>query len=139
MNFKYFPHTPGDIAEMLARCGVKDIDALYSDVPEEVRLKGDYDLPEAKSEAELRAHFAALGKKNTPLTCFAGAGVYDHYIPAVVPSICARSERVIAREWWGIIARMNAVSSSGFTSSRSQARVSFTSCRSRKAVPPVRW
>lgn len=92
MNFKYFPHTPGDIAEMLARCGVKDIDALYSDVPEEVRLKGDYDLPEAKSEAELRAWFAALGKKNTPLTCFAGAGVYDHYIPAVVPSICGRSE-----------------------------------------------
>lgn len=92
MNFKYFPHTPGDIAEMLARCGVKDIDALYSDVPEEVRLQGDYDLPEAKSEAELRAWFAALGKKNTPLTCFAGAGVYDHYIPAVVPSICARSE-----------------------------------------------
>ena len=92
MNFKYFPHTPDDIAAMLARCGVKDIDELYSDVPEEVRLKGDYDLPEAMSEAELRAHFAELGKKNTPLTCFAGAGVYDHYIPAVVPSICARSE-----------------------------------------------
>ena len=92
MNFKYFPHTPDDIAAMLARCGVKDIDELYSDVPEEVRLKGDYDLPEAMSEAELRAHFAELGKKNTPLTCFAGAGVYDHYIPAVVPSLCARSE-----------------------------------------------
>ena len=92
MNFKYFPHTPDDIATMLARCGVKDIDELYSDVPEEVRLKGDYDLPEAMSEAELRAHFVALGKKNTPLTCFAGAGVYDHYIPSVVPSICARSE-----------------------------------------------
>ena len=46
MNFKYFPHTPDDIATMLARCGVKDIDALYSDVPEAVRLKGDYDLPE---------------------------------------------------------------------------------------------
>ena len=92
MNFKYFPHTPDDIATMLARCGVKDIDALYSDVPEAVRLQGDYDLPEAMSEAELRAHFAELGKKNKPLTCFAGAGVYDHYIPAVVPSICARSE-----------------------------------------------
>jgi glycine dehydrogenase subunit 1 len=92
MNFKYFPHTPDDIAAMLARCGVKDIDELYSDVPEEVRQKGEYDLPEAMSEAELRAHFAELGKKNTPLTCFAGAGVYDHYIPAVVPSICARSE-----------------------------------------------
>jgi glycine dehydrogenase subunit 1 len=92
MNFKYFPHTPDDIATMLARCGVKDIEELYSDVPEEVRLKGDYDLPEAMSEEELRAHFAELGKKNTPLTCFAGAGVYDHYIPAVVPSICARSE-----------------------------------------------
>ncbi len=92
MNFKFFPHTADDIATMLSRCGVKGIDDLYADVPEEVRLQGDYDLPEAMSEVELRAWFDCLGKKNRLLTCFAGAGVYDHYVPAVVPFVCARSE-----------------------------------------------
>ncbi|EGN58036.1 hypothetical protein PRBRB14_15660 [Hallella multisaccharivorax DSM 17128] len=92
MNFKFFPHTADDIATMLGRCGVKGIDDLYADVPEEVRLQGDYDLPEAMSEVELRAWFDCLGKKNRLLTCFAGAGVYDHYVPAVVPFVCARSE-----------------------------------------------
>lgn len=92
MNFKYFPHTPDDIATMLQRCGVTSADDLYADVPEAVRFKGDYDLPEPMSEAELRQWFNALGAKNTPLTCFAGAGIYDHYVPAVVPSIAARSE-----------------------------------------------
>lgn len=92
MNFKYFPHTPDDMATMLGRCGVTSVDELFADVPEAVRLKGDYDLPEPMSEVELRQWFNALGAKNTPLTCFAGAGVYDHYVPAVVPSIAARSE-----------------------------------------------
>lgn len=84
MNFKYFPHTPDDMATMLGRCGVTSVDELFADVPEAVRLKGDYDLPEPMSEVELRQWFNALGAKNTPLTCFAGAGVYDHYVPAVV-------------------------------------------------------
>lgn len=92
MNFKYFPHTPDDMATMLRRCGATSVDDLYADVPETVRVKGDYDLPDAMSETELRQWFNALGAKNTPLTCFAGAGVYDHYVPAVVPSIAARSE-----------------------------------------------
>lgn len=92
MNFKYFPHTPDDMATMLSRCGVTSVNELFADVPEAVRVKGDYDLPEPMSEVELRQWFNALGAKNTPLTCFAGAGVYDHYVPAVVPSIAARSE-----------------------------------------------
>lgn len=91
-TFKYFPHTGEDLKVMLARCGVSSLDDLYADVPEEVRLKGDYDLPSAMSELELRKHFDELGKKNKQLVCFAGAGVYDHYIPAVVPSIVERSE-----------------------------------------------
>lgn len=77
---------------MLERCGVNSLDDLYADVPEEVRYRGDYNLPPAMSELELRQHFGALGKKNKQLVCFAGAGVYDHYIPAVVPSIVQRSE-----------------------------------------------
>ena len=92
MTFKYFPHTGKDIDEMLARVGVKTIDDLYADVPEQIRLKGDYDLPAAMSEIEIRRFFDDLCRNDRQLTCFAGAGVYDHYTPALVPYIVERSE-----------------------------------------------
>lgn len=90
--FKYFPQTPADIQEMLQTIGVGSIDDLYADVPDSVRLKGDYDIPEAKSEVEVRRYFDRLAKDNRELTCFAGAGVYDHYIPSAIPQIVERSE-----------------------------------------------
>lgn len=92
MSFKYFPLTDGDIAAMLDRIGVKSLDDLYADVPQEIRFKGEYDLPEAKSEIEVRQFFDALCRDDKPLTCFAGAGVYDHYTPAIIPYIVERSE-----------------------------------------------
>lgn len=91
-TFKYFPHTQADIEAMLARIGAQSLDDLYADVPDELKFKGEYDLPEAMGEIELRRHFKALASKNRQLTCFAGAGVYDHYIPAAIPSIVERSE-----------------------------------------------
>ncbi|MDO4159169.1 MAG: aminomethyl-transferring glycine dehydrogenase subunit GcvPA [Prevotellaceae bacterium] len=90
--YKYFPHTEEDIRLMLERIGVKSLDDLYSEVPEQIRFKGDYDIPEAKSEIEVRRFFEDLCKKNNILTCFAGAGVYDHYTPAIIPYIIERSE-----------------------------------------------
>lgn len=92
MAYKYFPHTEADLQEMLAKVGVKSLDDLYAEVPESIRFRGDYDLPEAKSEMEVRRLFVGLGKENKLLTCFAGAGVYDHYTPAAVPNIISRSE-----------------------------------------------
>ena len=90
--FKYFPHTPSDVDAMLKAIGVKSIDDLYTDVPAELRFQGDYALPSAKSEIELRQWMRRLAAKNKPLVCFAGAGVYDHYIPAIIPSLVERSE-----------------------------------------------
>lgn len=90
--YKYFPHTEADIKGMLEHIGIKSIDEMYAEVPEQVRLKKDYDLPEAKSELEIRQFFAGLAAKNKQLTCFAGAGAYDHYTPAAVPQIVSRSE-----------------------------------------------
>lgn len=90
--YKYFPHTEADIKGMLEHIGIKSIDELYAEVPEQVRLKKDYNLPEAKSELEIRQFFAGLAAKNKQLTCFAGAGAYDHYTPAAVPQIVSRSE-----------------------------------------------
>lgn len=92
MPYKYFPHTEADIKAMLERIGVQSVAELYAEVPEGVRLKKDYDLPEAKSELEVRDFFKRLGQQNKQLTCFAGGGVYDHYTPAVVPQIVSRSE-----------------------------------------------
>lgn len=92
MVHKFFPHTEADLKAMLEKVGVQSLDELYAEVPESIRFKGDYNLPEAMSEPEVRRLFDALGKENRLLTCFAGAGVYDHYTPAVVPNIVSRSE-----------------------------------------------
>ena len=92
MQYKFFPHTEEDLEEMLAKAGVSSLDGLYAEVPESIRFKGEYDLPEAKSELEIRQFFGKLGKKNKQLVCFAGAGTYDHYTPSVIPSIVERSE-----------------------------------------------
>ena len=92
MQYKFFPHTEEDLKEMLAKAGVSSLDGLYAEVPESIRFKGEYDLPEAKSELEIRQFFGKLGKENKQLVCFAGAGTYDHYTPSVIPSIVERSE-----------------------------------------------
>ena len=92
MSFKYFPHTEQEIHEMLDKIGVGSIDELYSDVPEAIKFQQEYDLPDAKSETEIRRYFEELGNKNQCLTIFAGAGSYDHYTPAIIPNIISRSE-----------------------------------------------
>ncbi|MDE6417238.1 MAG: aminomethyl-transferring glycine dehydrogenase subunit GcvPA [Duncaniella sp.] len=96
MIHRYFPHTQADIDAMLARCGVSSLDDLNADVPEELRLRRPYELPAQMSEHEVREYFEALEKECTPLTCFAGAGYYDHYTPAVVTALASRSEFVTA-------------------------------------------
>lgn len=92
MNFKFFPQTKEEIELMLKQAGINSLDDLYADVPEQIRFRGEYDLPEPMSETEIRSLFEKLGEKNRRLTVFAGAGCYDHYTPAVVPNIISRSE-----------------------------------------------
>lgn len=92
MNFKFFPQTKEEIERMLKQAGMNSLDDLYADVPEQIRFRGEYDLPEPMSETEIRSLFEKLGEKNRRLTVFAGAGCYDHYTPAVVPNIISRSE-----------------------------------------------
>jgi glycine dehydrogenase subunit 1 len=90
--YKYFPHTTADLQAMFATVGIESIDALYADVPEAIRFRGDYQLPSEMSELEVRQLFGQLGRQNRQLTCFAGAGVYDHYTPSVIPNLLSRSE-----------------------------------------------
>ena len=89
---KYFPHTPDDIEQMLSVIGVKSLDELYAEVPEELKLHRELNIPPAQSEIEVRRILSKLAAKNRPLIPFAGAGAYDHYTPAVIPYLAARSE-----------------------------------------------
>lgn len=88
----YLPHTAADIDRMLKRCGAEKLDDLYSDVPEQLRLKCPYKLPKGISEPELARYFDAIAAENKPLRCFAGAGFYHHYTPAAIPALMSRSE-----------------------------------------------
>ena len=90
--YKYFPHTDKDLASMIEVIGIKGLDELNADVPEQIRFRGEYQLPSEMSELEVRQLFEQLGSQNKPLTCFAGAGVYDHYTPSVIPNLLSRSE-----------------------------------------------
>lgn len=92
MSNKFIPHTPEDISRMMERVGIKNLDELYSDIPQEVILNRDYMIPSEMSEVELRKHFDSLAAKNKKLTVFAGGGVYDHYAPSVIPHLLSRSE-----------------------------------------------
>ena len=90
--YKYFPHTDADLQAMFEKVGIKNLDELYAEVPEQIRFRGDYQLPSEMSEIEVRQLFEQLGSQNRQLVCFAGAGVYDHYTPSVIPQLLQRSE-----------------------------------------------
>lgn len=90
--FKYFPHTADDVRQMLDVIGVNSLDELYSEIPDELKLKRQLDIPSQKSEIEIRNIIGGLAAQNRRLVCFAGAGVYDHYTPSLVPYIASRSE-----------------------------------------------
>jgi glycine dehydrogenase subunit 1 len=80
---------------MLAAVGVAGVEDLFSEVPEEVRRREPLALLAAVSEAELLCELRSLAAADTPassLVNFLGAGVYDHYVPAVVDAVVSRSE-----------------------------------------------
>ena len=84
---------------MLRTIGVSSIEELFADIPEAVRFDGQLDLEPALSEPELVAHVSELAARNVSTAdeiCFLGAGVYDHYVPAVVDAVLARGELLTA-------------------------------------------
>ena len=72
MAFAYFPHTEEDIREMLGKIGASSLDDLYSDVSPEFIFKGEFDLPEAMSEMDIRRRFSEMAGRNRSLTVFCG-------------------------------------------------------------------
>src|SRR4051795_8332258 len=80
---------------MLAAIGADSVDDLFADVPAGVRLDRPIDLPQGRPEQEVYAYLRDLAARNVSTEdeiSFLGAGMYDHYVPALVDSILARSE-----------------------------------------------
>ena len=79
---------------MLAAIGVESVDELFEQIPEPLRLDRPLDLPAGMSEAEVYERLAELAARNADAeeqVCFLGAGMYDHYVPAIVDAITQRS------------------------------------------------
>ena len=92
-QYPYIPATHEDEQKMLKACNVSSIDDLFSDVPDDLKLNRDLNLDESKSELEVSEIITKMADKNIDdLTCFLGAGAYDHYIPSLIKSITSRSE-----------------------------------------------
>jgi glycine dehydrogenase subunit 1 len=92
---RYTSATERDREQMLAEIGVSSIDELFEDIPAGVRLDRPLDLPDGKPEVEVYERMAELAARNASAESeitFLGAGMYDHYVPAIVDSIIQRSE-----------------------------------------------
>ena len=92
---RYTSATDADRQAMLEAIGAASVEELFEQIPAEVRLEGGLDLPDGLSEPEVFDHLAELAARNADAegeTCFIGAGMYDHYVPAIVDAIQSRSE-----------------------------------------------
>jgi glycine dehydrogenase subunit 1 len=92
----YTSTTPDDLRVMLAEIGVGSLEELFDrQIPAAVRLGRPLDLPAGMAEQDVYAHLRALAARNTSAEdeiTFLGAGMYDHYVPAVVDMLMERSE-----------------------------------------------
>jgi len=95
----YTPHSEADVRELLDAVGVGGLEELFAEIPPEVRYQGELALPAGLSESELAAELERLAGADCPasgLVSFLGAGVYDHYVPAIVEAIVSRGEFLTA-------------------------------------------
>jgi len=91
----YILNTPQDQQAMLAAIGARSIDELLAMVPPELQLQRPLRVPPALGELELTDHVTRLAARNLSTSCtacFLGAGSYDHFVPALVDFVAARSE-----------------------------------------------
>jgi glycine dehydrogenase subunit 1 len=96
---RFLSLTEADRKQMLGTIGVSSIDDLFEQIPPAVRFDRELDLEPALSEPEVFAHVAELAERNADAgreLSFLGAGIYDHYVPAVVDAILSRGELLTA-------------------------------------------
>src|SRR3954468_12888688 len=92
---RYTGVTDEDLRAMLGAIGVDSLEDLFADIPESVRLGREIDLPPGASELEVYDHLASLAARNRSAEdeiTFLGAGMYDHYVPALIDTLLSRFE-----------------------------------------------
>ncbi|MDH7500118.1 MAG: aminomethyl-transferring glycine dehydrogenase subunit GcvPA [candidate division NC10 bacterium] len=92
---RYLPHTPADIEVMLQKIGLPSLEALFGDIPAELRVQSELDLPQPLSESELIRHLQGIASLNADpshYSLFLGAGAYQHFVPSVVEEVIGREE-----------------------------------------------
>ncbi|MEI6726471.1 MAG: glycine dehydrogenase, partial [Actinomycetes bacterium] len=95
----YVPHSDADLRTMLAAVRASSVEELFADIPEGVRRREPLALPAGLSELEVLGELRRLAAADTPasaLVSFLGAGIYDHYVPAIVDAIAGRGEFLTA-------------------------------------------
>jgi glycine dehydrogenase subunit 1 len=99
VSLSYLALTEDDRDRMLEAIGVSSVEELFADLPSGVCLQRDLELPPALTEQELSSYFgelAALNAHTGSEVSFVGAGLYDHYVPAVVDAVLERGELLTA-------------------------------------------
>jgi glycine dehydrogenase subunit 1 len=88
----YVPHSEADVREMLKTIGISSPDELFAAIPAALKLKRPLALPDASSEWDTVRAVSAIAAEDTPVVCFAGGGLYDHWVPSIVDHVLRRSE-----------------------------------------------
>ena len=93
----YVPNTLDERQQMIEEIGFECIEDLFGHVPEQVKLKGELDIPEGKTELEVRRAMSKIAAKNKVFeSIFRGAGAYRHFIPSMVKSVISKENLMTA-------------------------------------------
>jgi len=92
----YIPHTKNDIVEMLAQIGAENISQLFDEIPAHLQSSQLDQVPPGRGEMEVGRLMAERAEQGSGLSCFLGAGAYEHHIPAAVWDLAARGEFMTA-------------------------------------------
>jgi len=88
----FIPHTEQDTAQMLEAIGAASIEQLFDEIPAALRAKGLGNIPSGLNELAVTRLINQITQQDQPLHCFAGAGAYEHHIPAAVWELTTRGE-----------------------------------------------
>ena len=88
----YIPHTEDDRRQMLKTIGVGSIDELFKEIPADLLVDGDLNIPGQLDEYALATQLNEISKANRTPVSFLGAGIYEHYIPSTVMELISRGE-----------------------------------------------
>ncbi len=93
----YVPSSAAEQQEMLSFLGLSSLDELYSELPAQVKLAGELNIPQGQSELAVRRQMQALADNNTVFrSVFRGAGAYRHYIPSIVKAVGSKEKFITA-------------------------------------------